>query len=85
MDETEKRIIGNGILGNIAAIMVIIGILGGMGIIDPLTLTIIETLMAPNLAMMYAMVRYKFKIKTPLDLESTPKLASEPEEPKPIV
>lgn len=76
MDETEKSIVGNGILGNIAAIMVIIAILGGLGIIPPLTLTIIETMMAPNLVMMYALIRYKFKIKTPL--ETTPEPTPEP-------
>lgn len=62
MDETEKRIFGYGLAGNIAAIMAIIGILTGLGIIPPLATAIIETLMAPNLTMIFAWIRYKFKI-----------------------
>ncbi|MDH3324106.1 MAG: hypothetical protein OEL89_00545 [Candidatus Peregrinibacteria bacterium] len=77
MDETEKKIIGYGIGGNIAAIMALIGILTGMGFIPPIITTIIETLMAPNLAMIIMLIKYKFNVD--VDIPIIPKIPVEPE------
>lgn len=79
MDDTEKRILSYGIAGNIAALMGIIGILTGLGLISPLASTIIEMLMAPNLAMIIAYIRYKYKIK--VSIPGIPDIPTEPETP----
>lgn len=82
MDDTEKRILSYGIAGNIGALMGIIGILTGLGIITPLASTIIEMIMAPNLGMLIAYIRYKYKIK--VSLPGVPEIPIEEPEPTPI-
>jgi len=62
MDAVEKRIMAYGIIANLGSVMAIIGLLGTLGIINQLAMTIIEIVIVPNMVVIGMFIRYRYKI-----------------------